>query len=83
MSLSADVSPLTEPLSAPMPQRLAGWRDTALQAALFTLGVFLPFSSAGVSLSLAAILVLALGAAPAVWRCRPWREPTVASGWPC
>ncbi|WP_298929760.1 O-antigen ligase family protein [uncultured Ramlibacter sp.] len=54
--------------------------DMALGLALAALGLFLPFSTAGVSLSLAALALLALAAAPAVWRSAPWREPTMAMG---
>jgi len=64
----AAASPLARPL------------DTALAAALAALGFFLPFSTAGVSVALAVLLLLALAAAPAVWRSAPWREPTMAVG---
>ena len=54
--------------------------DTALACALAALGFFLPFSPAGVSVSMLALLLLALAAAPSVWRSAPWREPAMAAG---
>lgn len=47
---------------------------------LATLGFFLPFSSAGVSLSLAALLVLAALRGRALWRTQPWKKPVMAVG---
>jgi O-antigen ligase len=67
-------------LEPPQAQALAPWQDKTLQAALFALGLFLPYSTAGVSLAMAALLVLALCSARSVWALRPWREPTVAIG---
>jgi O-antigen ligase len=54
--------------------------DVALRVMLGSLGFFLPFSTAGVSLSMAALLLVALPLAPRLWASRPWREPTVAIG---
>lgn len=54
--------------------------DMLLCGALAGLGFVLLFSVAGVSLMLAVLAVLALAAAPAVWRSAPWREPVIAVG---
>lgn len=70
---------LRAPVLPPAPA-LARPLDAALAAALAALGFFLPFSTAGVSLSLAALALLALLAAPAVWRTAPWRDPVMAAG---
>lgn len=70
---------LGAPLQPPAPS-LARPLDAALAAALAALGFFLPFSTAGVSLSLAALALLALPTAPALWRSAPWRDPVMATG---
>ena len=60
----------------PLPRRVE-------QAGTITLGIMgfmLPGSVAGVSLCMAALLVLTLIAAPRLWRQAPWREPTMAVG---
>ena len=74
---------LLQTLRAPvLPQAPALPRalDTALAGALGALGFVLPFSVAGVSLTLFALLLLALAAAPSVWRSAPWRDPVAAVG---
>lgn len=64
--------PTTASLSRPL--------GAALSGALAAFGLVQPFSVAGTSLLLAVLLLLALAAAPAVWRAQPWREPTLAIG---
>lgn len=54
--------------------------DKAVVAVLAIFGFFLPFSVAGVSISMALLLVLSLLCAPAMWRAAPWRDPVVAVG---
>jgi len=54
--------------------------DNLLAGLLAALGFVLPLSVAGVSLALAALAMLALAAAPSVWRCAPWRDPVAAVG---
>lgn len=49
-------------------------------AGLGALGFFLPFSSAGVSLALLALVVLALLRPRAVWQQKPWQEPVMGVG---
>ena len=49
-------------------------------AALGALGFFLPFSAAGVSISLFALVVLALFRPRAVWQQKPWQEPVMGIG---
>ncbi|RYF43527.1 MAG: O-antigen ligase domain-containing protein [Comamonadaceae bacterium] len=68
-------APVLPPVTLLSP-RLQAWLSGAL--ALF--GFFLPFSVAGTSILLAALLAIALAAAPAVWRSAPWRDPVVAVG---
>lgn len=64
------------PPATPLAPRL----QTALSGALALFGFFLPFSVAGTSILMAALLAIALAAAPAVWRSAPWRDPVVAVG---
>ena len=64
----------------PPTSRLGKPLDTLLGAALAGLGFLMLFSVAGVSLILALLAVLALIAAPVVWRSAPWREPAMAVG---
>ena len=66
--------------AVPAPVPLQGWRDTAAQAALAALGVVLPYSSAGVSMVLGMLLLLALGSFGTMRRTGSWREPTAAIG---
>ena len=49
-------------------------------AAFAGLGFFLPFSSAGVSVALAALVLLALARPRLVLAAQPWKEPTLAAG---
>jgi len=51
-----------------------------LTTGLAALGLFLPFSTAGTSIAMAALLLLCLLAAPRVVRLAPWREPVLAVG---
>jgi ADP-heptose:LPS heptosyltransferase/O-antigen ligase len=44
------------------------------------LGFFLPFSSAGVSVSMAGLLLLALARPRTILASQPWKEPTMAVG---
>lgn len=48
--------------------------------ALAGLGLFLPFSTAGTSIFLAAALALALARPRALWAAQPWRDPVMATG---
>jgi O-antigen ligase len=54
--------------------------DRPLALALAALGFFLPFSSAGVAVSMLVLLLLALALAPRIWSLQPWREPVMAAG---
>lgn len=56
------------------------WWHLLVSAALAALGFFLLFSSAGVSLSLAALVVLTVARPRVLWRAKPWTEPVVAVG---
>lgn len=51
-----------------------------LGMALAGLGFFLPFSSAGVAISEAALVLLALARLSVIWRLAPWKEPVMAAG---
>lgn len=51
-----------------------------LAGALFALGLFLPFSTAGVSLSMAVLLLLCLLAPRRLWATAPWRQPMLLAG---
>ncbi|NPC54250.1 glycosyltransferase family 9 protein [Caenimonas soli] len=54
--------------------------QAVLAVALGALGFFLPFSPAGVAMSLGVLLVLGLARAHAIWRLAPWKEPVMAAG---
>lgn len=60
------------------------WAERAyhgtLAGALFALGLFLPFSTAGVSLSMAVLLLLCLLAPQRLWATAPWRQPMLLVG---
>lgn len=62
----------------------AGAAERALQAgltgALAALGFFLPFSTAGTSVSLGVLVVLSLFMPARLWQLRPWRHPVMACG---
>jgi O-antigen ligase len=64
----------------PAPAPLRPLLDRALAAALAAYGFLIPWSVAGTNLALAVLLLLAGACAPAWWRSRPWREPTMAVG---
>lgn len=64
------------PASAP----LQGWRDAVTQAALAGLGLVLPYSSAGVSMLLGVLLLIALCSIGTMRRTEAGREPTAALG---
>lgn len=51
-----------------------------LSGALLALGLFLPFSTAGVSLSMAVLLLLCLLAPRRLWATAPWRQPMLLVG---
>ena len=65
--------PLTSPTAARWPQRL-------LAASLAALGVFLPFSTAGVSVMLGVLLLMLPLAGTQPWRERFWLRPVFATG---
>lgn len=74
---------MTAVLPDDMPPPLAATERTfqrVLSAALASLGFFLLWSTAGISLSLAVLLGLCLAAPRRIWRLEPWREPVVAIG---
>ena len=54
--------------------------QAVLAVALGALGFFLPFSPAGVAMSLGVLLVLGLARGPAIWRLAPWKNPVMAAG---
>lgn len=54
--------------------------QVALTGSLAALGFFLPFSTAGTSIALAALLALSLLAAGRILRLQPWRDPVLAVG---
>lgn len=64
----------------PTPAPLAGSLGRSLAVALGLFGLFLPWAPAGVSIMLAVLFFLGVLAAPAVWRCAPWRDPVIAVG---
>ncbi len=51
-----------------------------LSVALASLGFFLPFSSAGVAITLGGLLALALARFRVIRLSRPWREPAIVAG---
>jgi len=59
---------------------MAGLWQSLVLAALAALGFFLPFSSAGVAVALAALLVLALARPQFLWRSTPWKDPVMVTG---
>lgn len=54
--------------------------ENMVAVALAVLGFSAPLSTAGVAGALVALLLLALGRAPALWRLAPWKEPVMAAG---
>ncbi|HEX2545567.1 MAG TPA: hypothetical protein VHL79_11840, partial [Ramlibacter sp.] len=60
------------------------WAERVYQAvldvALFCLGLFLLFSTAGTALALTTLVVLFVAQPQRVWRLQPWREPLIAIG---
>ena len=54
--------------------------QAALAGALFLLGLFLPWSTAGTSLALGLLLLVYLAAPRRAWAATPWRDPLVAVG---
>ncbi|MDB5881407.1 MAG: hypothetical protein JWP43_1285, partial [Ramlibacter sp.] len=58
---------------------LSRWQLMA-GTAFTTLGFFLPFSTSGVSISMAALVLLALARPRWILDARPWSEPTMAAG---
>lgn len=75
---------VADPTAAGAPAALAGRGEAAFQrgltGSLGTLGFFLPFSSAGTAIALAALLVLACCVPMRIWRLAPWRLPVIAVG---
>lgn len=74
---------MTAVLPDDMPPPLAATERTfqrVLSAALASLGFFLLWSTAGISLSLAVLLGLCLAAPHRIWALRPWRDPVLAIG---
>lgn len=76
MTTWPDLRSSSLPPNAPLPRYL----DNALTGALAVFGLVLPLSVAGVSLSMAILLLFALVLSPRLWRSAPWREPVVAVG---
>jgi len=58
---------------------MPAWQ-AVLAVALGALGFFLPFSPAGVAVSMGVLLVLGLARARAIWRLAPWKDPVMAAG---
>lgn len=56
------------------------WWHLTVSAALGGLGFFIPFSTAGVSIALVALVALAAAQPRRVWNSRPWKEPSIAAG---
>ena len=65
---------------ASRPPRLHPLLDALLAFALGVLGFMLPWSVAGVSLTLGVLLLLGGAAVRKMWRTAPWRDPVVAIG---
>ena len=59
---------------------MAGLWQSLLLAALAALGLFLPFSSAGVAVALAVLLALALARPRVILQSAPWKDPVMATG---
>ena len=64
----------------PAPAPLPHWLDRSLTVVLTFFGFSLAWTPAGVSITLAVLALLALVAAPAIWRSAPWRDPVIATG---
>ncbi len=75
--MSGPLTATAEPMGRDQPP--AWWR-AGVSVCFASLGFFLLFSSAGVSLSLAGLLAFALLRPRALWRTRPWKEPVMAMG---
>lgn len=75
---------MTASTAALPPEAAPSWGERAYQGALsgalFALGLFLPFSTAGVSLSMAVLLLLCLLAPRRLWATAPWRQPMLLVG---
>lgn len=75
-------------MSAVTPEQLAPavvpWSERIYQRtltiALFTLGFFLLFSTAGISVAMGVLLLLCFMPQARVWQAKPWREPVLAVG---
>lgn len=70
------ISTVALPPLAPVPS----WWQGCVSAALASLGLFLPFSSAGVSISLGVLAVLAAAQPRRIWHAAPWKDPVMAAG---
>jgi ADP-heptose:LPS heptosyltransferase/O-antigen ligase len=75
--MSAPPSPASEVLADATGSRI--W-PSLLSAALGVFAFFLPFSSAGVSLALGALIALAAVRPRAIRGSQPWKEPAMAAG---
>jgi len=58
---------------------MPAWQ-AVLAVALGALGFFLPFSPAGVAVSMGVLLVLGLARPRTIWRLAPWKDPVMAAG---
>lgn len=65
--------------SAVRPPLANAWQ-ASLTPSLAALGFFLPFSTAGTSLAMLALLLLCLASPLRVWHSRPWRQPVLLLG---
>lgn len=76
MTLRQAIQAPVLPVPPPLPQRV----DAFLGVALGVLGFMLPWSSAGVSITLFVLLLLCVGISPWIWRSAPWRDPIMGAG---
>lgn len=68
------------PLAAPPATRSEKLVQALLAGALAAFGLFLPFSTAGVSIMLGVLLLIAGLMARRLWRMQAWREPVLGMG---
>lgn len=79
-TMGAALPPPKEPAPGSAAVHATGWRDKGLQVALAGLGVFLPFSPAGVSILLALLVLMVLLTGKLAWSSTAWRNSCVAAG---
>lgn len=72
-------SPAADSLAARGHDTPWAW-NILLSVALAGMGFFIPFSTAGVSIALGALIALSAARPGHVWQSRPWREPVMALG---